>query len=354
MKREKIPARLMEKAVNVLGYTLKSKENKQKQPLNKLFYSLTPMLIKNIHKIMKKAQQNKTIVKTLLLAVAPLLLFFRIEKYDLSTQESLFENLNFSNKQGFLETPIEFKNAPPHETIFIKFNGSKEFEEKLLERINRIAVRSKSIKISKNPTQENCFVNIYLEESKSDEIKIYPLSRYQPNSDLMFLGKSFFEPSLHVSFRDFFYQSFQNKLEISIKNSEDSIEDLCNLLRCLLNMHSHYYGVYYYVPLKKGMLSAESISRHPFLLILYFLFDFNSEYSVILSILVIAVYSFFPILGILIAPRAQRAIYILFFLLIDFKFAFIGCILWYFDEIRRFGLPTNLIIKKRFNENLKV
>ncbi|KAM0681538.1 hypothetical protein GINT2_000051 [Glugoides intestinalis] len=281
------------------------------------------MLFKISKQIILKVKANKEKVMQILLILSLSFLFIRPTPYKLSSSESLFDILSLHTPSVSLDEPKEFEDQPAHETILITCCGTDSFKENLSDAINRIAIRSKSIKISKTDIKENFFAKICLQESNTNSFKIFPMRYYHPNSDLVFLTKSFFEASLHFELKDLFYQQFENRVDLFISNDKDSIEKLCKLLRCILNMHSYYYGCYYYIPFKNFLVKAESFNISLISFLLYSTFIFDTNFHLVIPVMIFGIYRVFPLLGMLLANRKQLSLYIIVFFSINFKFGIV-------------------------------
>lgn len=298
------------------------------------------MLLKTLKNYFKILINNKQKVKLGLLIVLPVLLYIKQDSYTLYSSESLFDYYEISNSDSFNE-PMEFEDLSPNQTIYIHFNGTDLFKEKLTDKINRIPVRSKSIKLSTMNINEHFFVKIYLTESSFKFLDLHPIRRFQSNSDIVTLAKHFFNPYLNFHFSDFFKYRFENYVNIRIDNSEQSIDDLCHLLRYYSNIHSHYYGNYYYIPLKNGMISFNYTKNFMIVLMLYTLFDFSCDFNIIIVLIYAILYYIFPLTAIIKKRKEHMFIYLLIYTVLDFKTAFLYCICLYINEVKHY------VIKKQ-------
>ncbi|ELA42767.1 uncharacterized protein VICG_00082 [Vittaforma corneae ATCC 50505] len=297
------------------------------------------MIFKTLQKTLETLQQNKRKAKIALLLLLPASLLFRPDKYNLYSKESLFDHLEFSRDHGFYSHPKEYEEMPPHQTIYICFEGSRALENRLNEKIKKIMVRSKSIQLSRENINESFFVKIYLKESKRKTIELHPFRTFQPNSDLISLAKTFFTPCLEFSISDILFSGpkdmlFENRIDLCIDNSEQSIQDLCYLLRYYLNMHSHYYGIYYYIPLANCMITFDSLKNFMIGYLIYELFDFSPSFDPTVFLIRSIAYYFFPISGLLALGKDSRAAYLFVFAILNFKFGFLYCVCLYLNALK--------------------
>ena len=254
----------------------------------------------------------------------------------------------------FYNSPLEYEDMP-HQTIYIQFDGSIGFKEKLINKINRISVRSKSIKLSDIDLNYNFFVKIHLKESGSKSLDLHPIRRLQPNSDVIALARLLFKPKLIFDFTDLFEYKFVNKINICIDDSEQSIDDLCYLLRYYLNIHSHYYGNYCYVPLESHMISFNSAKFFIIAFLFYTLFDFSCDFNVTTVILHSLLYYICPVTVVLKKRKNHLFIYLLVFTIINFRIALLYCIYLYINGVTQlFKDKSSLITMKSTADDASV
>lgn len=297
------------------------------------------MIFKTLQRTLEILRHNKCRAKAALLLLLPAFLLFRPDKYTLYSKESLFDHLEFSRDCGFYDHPKEYEEMPPHQTIYICFEGSSALEHRLSEKIKRIMVRSKSIKLSREDSNEPFFAKIYLREGKCKTVELHPFRNFQPNSDLIGLARTLFTPRLKFDAADillsrFESKVFENKIDLCTDDSEQSVQDFCYLLRYYLNIHSHYYGIYYYIPLESCMITFDSLKNFIAGYLVYELFEFSPDFNLTAFLMRSVAYYFVPLSGFLATRKEQRAIYIFVFSILNFKFGFLYCVCRYLNEIK--------------------
>jgi len=290
------------------------------------------MLLKVIQRFFEYARNNTRKTKALILLLAPIFLPLNLQKYHLYSTESLADDLKFNDSVGFYDTPLDYEDMPPHETIYILFTGSEAFEHRLGDRIKRMMVRSRSIKISRENTPENVFVKIHLTENKHPKLNLHPLRAAQPNSDLITIAMKLFPPATSFDLQDILHYRFENRIDLELPNNERSIRDLCSLLRYYSNIHSHYYGIYYYIPLAKGMVTLDMLKWFIICCIAHEAFDVPSKLNPVVFLAYSTLYYFIPPLGLYILTKPHRSVYLFAFCLLNFRFGFFHCLCLYISE----------------------
>lgn len=285
------------------------------------------MLINVLYIIYKKLKNHKNIVQTVLLCA--IFSFLNIEPSPdrLMSSESLYNQIGLSKAQLFENISKPFEDSFPNQTIMIIFTGSENFKKLTKEIVSRLKLRSKTIKFSSKPTNENYFIKVYLKESDINCLKIHPLRNYQPNSDLLYLAKQVFKPTYRFQIRDLFILKFENWVDLEITNEKRSLERVCLLLRLFMNLESHYYGLYYYIPTRTGLIKAEPI----FLFNIGILLIVFSESLPLLnpySLFVATILNYFcPLCCFFYLKKKISIMYGLVFTVINYKIALIYCIL---------------------------
>lgn len=291
------------------------------------------MLLNIAAKALNLINTNKMIVKRLLIAIAPFLLKTHLNSFKCMSFESLLARFTFNPKSEFLENAQVLEEKSPYETIFIKFEGSKDFELRIKDKISKLKVQTKYIKISRIDSSEHYFVKIYLSEGSSSFYNVYPLMNYQPITELAFLTRSVFNHRLLFRLSDLFYTPFENAICLTLKDNDQSILKLCHLIRYFSNINSHIYGLYYYVPLATGFIKIESLAKFIILVCIILGFDLKLDFDVISTISNVSNFILSPTICISLVNSNQKCIYLALFTMINFKFAFIFGILCYTIEL---------------------
>lgn len=292
------------------------------------------MLLKVIQRLVSAVGKNTRRTKAIILLVAPIFLLLRLQKYHMYSGESLIEDLKFEDADIY-DTPVDYEDRPPHETIYILFTGSAELETRLNDRIRRLMVRSKSIQISREDTPESVFVKINLVESSHQGLRLHPLRSFQPNSDLITIAMRLFPPVVRFDLLDIFHYRFENRIDLELPPSEKSICDLCRLLRYYSNIHSHYYGIYYYIPLSTGIITLDMLKGFIICCIAHEAFEISAKFNPVVFLAHSVLYYFFPPVGFFILRKPHRAVYLFSFCLLNFRFGFLSCVYLYINEVWR-------------------
>lgn len=311
------------------------------------------MLFKLILKSFEIFWRNKQQAQAFLLLLLPALLLFKPSKYKIHSRELLFDSLDVDDETGFYGPPIDYKVQPPNETIYIHFEGSHNLYNILNEKIKKITIRSKSIKLSREDANEHFFIKLYLKENVYSALEMHPLRNFQPNSDLLTAAACLFDPFLKFDLMDFLLYKFENRIDILVNNDEASITKICNLLRYYLNIHSHYRGSYYYIPLKKRIIKLNSLKLFIAGYILYELIKGSSKFDLGIFLIKSIVYYLFPPAGLFLGNLESRAIYAFIFCIMNFKVGFVCCLYWYLHEFVSFVL-NQLKAKLKNREKNKV
>jgi len=283
------------------------------------------MLLDFIFKISPKIQKERA--RSILLALSLILLHIRPVEISLKSSESLFKQLGISKALLFNKEPEVFPIRSPRDTIFVLLDGSDAFFKQVCRTTNRIALRSKSIEVSKHDSHENYFVKVYLKEDSKTKYKIHPLRNFQPNSDLFYLTKEVFGSEYRFALSDLFLWNFENRIDISMNNNENAINRLCILLRLFMNIESHYYGLYYYIPLKTGVIRAEPLIFFVLSVLLSAVFDLNLCLNPLMMFVGALSYALCPLSCLFFLQKEFCSVYGLLFAVINFRFSFVYCLI---------------------------
>ena len=287
--------------------------------------------------------KNKLLLKRILLCLAPFFLKFNKDPFKSMSFESLSSHFVFNPSNEFQKESQPYDSKPSNQTIFIKLDGSEEFELRVRDRISRLKVRSKSIIISRNNSNDHYFIKIYLKENSKNSYNVYPLINYQPNSEIAFLTRSLFPSKLMFSFRDLFYKPFENSIELHLENNYSSIIKLCTLIRYFSNIYSHYYGIYYYIPLSHDLIRAESLAKFIFITLAILLFNLNTKFNTLFVFSISFLYLMAPFTCIFFIKSRIKAVFLITFSVLNLKFGFLFALFCYFIEI---SIEAKMILKK--------
>lgn len=287
------------------------------------------MLIDVLHRVLSLAVEHKSRTKLVLLAVSTMFIFVRPVRYSLMSSESLYSCLNSSCDLLFSDADTEFQDLSPHQTVFILVDGTEEFCSSVEGCVRKIKVRPKSLKVSSVNSSEQYFVKLYVKEDCETCLNIHPMRNYQPNSDIMELAKSVFKPRLAFEPWDLVTWSFENRVDISLANDPKSMKKLASLLRYYMNIESHVYGLYYYIPVKTGIVRAESLGLFVLFVLLSSLFDFEPNCNPFMVLMAGIAYHLCPLVCVFFLRREHVFLYGLAFSVVNFKFGFAYCLLRY-------------------------
>lgn len=313
-----------------------------KQLIKRLFYAVsiqtfslierTPMLLNIILKNISIVKKHETLLKIFLLFLAGASLYPQLIDNKMMSKESLYDCIELP-KDFLLEAPKEYVTQTPNQTILIICDKNDAKLDPLIEKILRLKIRTRSIQICDSNINENYFCKIELRSAGNTATEIHPLKNLQPNSDLIYLACSIFGYKLSFSFKDLFYQSFDNILKVNIEPSEEGHRKILELLQLLMNIETHVYGLYYYIPLGNKIIRAEYCAIFMIIIIIYTFADDSVKCNNHLLILLTICYILMPasilfqLKGNGITPK------IIIFGIFNFKFGFIYCVLYYIKII---------------------
>ncbi|TBU11616.1 hypothetical protein CWI38_1114p0020 [Hamiltosporidium tvaerminnensis] len=142
------------------------------------------------------------------------------------------------------------------------------------------------------------FLDINLCFGAETFVKIYPFLNFQCNSDILNMGKYFFESKVFYKFENKF--NLSNKIDICLSEEMKSGKIFLCFLRALNNMHSHSLGSYFYIPFEN--YCVEMVSLFPFMvlnmvycLVVYF-FGKKKEFKFSYFHVLYIAYPFFPLI----------------------------------------------------------
>lgn len=306
------------------------------------------MLLNVLSKLVKTGLKYKQMTKSILIMISAFFLSISSCKYEIATMETFYQHLSSNDFEWIQDTPIEHEDLPPNQTIFIKFTGSDETKQRLSEYIDRIRIRSKSIKLKTEDEQDSFFLKINLCQNDSDSGQIYPMKPNQPNSDLISLMSEFYPLKMKYKLGDIFDRHPHNILDISINDTESSLHNFMSFLRCCININSHSHGTYYYIPLKDRLIRIESFFGFIMCLILYEILDFSLEYEYLSVILISLIYYFIPPVIFLFTFKPFRLMLLFISNILNFRFGVLYGLLIYLIEMKNtimFFLKTRRIQK---------
>lgn len=291
------------------------------------------MLLDTIQSGLKVLRNNTKQIKMALLLITPIFLLVRPVKYNNSSEESLIDESALITDPGFCDSPFEYEERPPHETICILYSGSRAFEKELVGKINKLIIRSKSIKVLREDILENVFIKIHVTEGTENKLLLHPLRCSQPNSDLMAIASKIFRSSVVIELADIFPYRFENRIDLELNFDDNSIIKFCLMLRYYSNIHSHYYGGYYYIPLNTGMITFPMLREFILCCLLHELFEVENRISPFLLLFHSMLYYLIPPAGFFVMRKPCRAMYLFIFCVLNFKFGLLCCLYVYVSEV---------------------
>lgn len=293
------------------------------------------MLFEIATKTMKYLSEKIRLIRKFALLVAPIFLKLHINDFKSMSFESLIAHFSFNPNIELGSEPCPFELKSPNQTIFIKLEGSEDFEFRIQEYLSKMKIRSKSIVISRNDSNHHYFIKIFIKESSTNHLVIYPLMNHQPNSELMYIARSLFESKLKYRVSDLLYNRFENSLEISLENNYSSVLKFCKLIRYFSNLYSHSYGIYYYLPTYSGLIKAESLMIFIGFISLILLTKSSINFNIFITFLNCVIYMLMPFTCVLFANSEFKGIYLILFSIINLKFGFIFAIICYTLELTK-------------------
>lgn len=285
------------------------------------------MAINSVLPIFRFINSNKIYIRRTLLILAFASLFINRKSYNLSSKESLFDQLGLSTALLFDVKEIEYDDNPPHETIMVCIDGDSDFENILTSYIKRIKIRGKSIIFENKDVKENYFLKIFIKKSNKSNIVINPLKKFQPNTDIHYLALKIFEPKTEYRLLDTLNNNIENRIQINLQMNE--IEKFCILLRLYMNIESYMYGGYYYIPIGRMIISAESLYIFIILTLTISSLECNIDYNAFYICLIAVLYNYFPFICLLFLSKKYCLLFGLIFSTLNFRFAFLYSLIIY-------------------------
>lgn len=287
------------------------------------------MLLENLVSILSYFKLYKHQLKKVVLILFIPLLLMKPQSYELMSKESLYPQIGDSESLLFTEKEVEYKRNSPHETILICLNNNNYFDDLLKSYIKKIYIRGKTVLFSNTDLNENYFLKIFIKESNITNISIFPMRKYQPNSDIFYLALEFFKSKNEINFKDIFYNKIENAIFINLENNQNDIKNFCLLLRLYMNIESYMYGIYYYVPYGNVLIRAEPFYFFILGVLILSIYDIELDLNPFKIVIVCIIYDFCPLICFMFLDVKYCFIFGFVFSVLNFRFGFLYCILIY-------------------------
>lgn len=182
--------------------------------------------------------------------------------------------------------------------------------------------KMKSIFKPKNIEKLGYFAILDVEFSDKSYLEYNLLSNVQSNSDLFFIASKSFKIKAKFGIQYLFYCEFiTNKLHLSIRKEIAEINKLVTLIRSLNNLHSHSLGTYYYLPFDNFHIRFENLL---IIFICIILLDFVNHHQKLLKIsnlhskdiLIVILHPFIPIISVVYSFLNIKSYYLRPFIII--------------------------------------
>lgn len=284
------------------------------------------MLVNLAQKLLPKIIRNEDRIRILLLVLAPFLLLFPPNEYDFDTDGFLYgkQDVSFrllSNK------PLDFEKLPPHETICIVLDKENKNNQFIKEMVKYLSLRTRTVLITEQDIKELFFLNLYIKFDSCESVKLHPFRNFQPNLDLLTLAIKHFGATNTFSFKDLFGRAFDNSINIFLKDELSSYIKLLKILRYCMNVDSFKRVNYYYIPLASGFIKAEPFCLFVVAMIIVMSFDLTFTLDPLKLVCISFLYYIFPPSFMFLYESRDMALYTIVFCAINFKFAFLFCLL---------------------------
>ncbi|KAI5181961.1 hypothetical protein PAEPH01_2846, partial [Pancytospora epiphaga] len=195
------------------------------------------------------------IVKITIILLTPFTLLGFKRDYNLRSFDTMYGNIDplFNLK---LSKPTDFKPMSPGMTICIIM---ERWDQALVDSINCLRLRTKSIVITDKDIPEIYFVKLKINFRKNSHVVVHPLRNFQPNSDLLSLAVKIFTAKCCVNIEDLLFGYFDSSVELHLDNSPESITKLLVLLKYYMNVEAFTWCNFYYVPFNNYFIRGESL-----------------------------------------------------------------------------------------------
>lgn len=307
--------------------------------------------IKNKNIIFK----NHQLIKFLILVISTFLIDIKLNKYSISSDNLLYENLIYNNKI----VPCAFKDEfvtikSPARTILILINKKDTKYVKLIYgSLKFLKPRLKEIIITyRKPLTSKYFIVINLKFSDKNYTKIYPISNLQPNSDLLYISQFYFPIKLFFSptnLLNFPYINYSNTININLEYSRNNIKSFLLYLKTLSFIDSFDNGTYFFIPLKKSKIDIMQLL--PFCICIFlleisewFLIFKTAKTRIMCLNLILFFFVPWTCFFCLLFPKLKAFLMLIYFS-INFRYGYILFIISYFYNIYKLFFKTHKLKK---------
>lgn len=271
-----------------------------------------------------------TLVKThrkfstlILLVLNGLNMIPRPTNIQLMSQESLFAMLE---KQDFTNNKLQEKipQKPDSQTILIVTEDKELFENK----VRRLEFYSKGIEVTREDKPGNYFLRIFVKNADNTCLLIDPLA-FLPISEVYVIAKNLFSAKFIVEWPGFIVDdwtfrinTWKNALKLNL--SYVDMNKFLMLLRYLNNFNSHYYGLYFYVPVGDKIIKGDTLGISILLVFFCCLLNHKRTETTPTKIMIqVIVYKCIPILSVVSLFRNEFIYLLPIYTVINIKYAYI-------------------------------
>lgn len=286
------------------------------------------MIIKLAELVSQHILRHRMLLKSVLLFAAPLTLFHLKSDYSLRSYETLYDQIDpLYNLTS--DEPVDFAERPPHQTICIVLSEKNRGSSSIIGEVRRLRLRTKSVVFTDRDIRETFFAKIFIQTSDRSSVHVHPLRNFQPNSDLLALAIKVFGCRLSLHYRDLTYGPFENAVYLSLRDTKEDRQKLLTLLRYYMNVEAFVWCNFFYVPFRKFYIRAEPLILFNIVVICTMLFDCDLLLDPLGLVFTACLFGAAPLSLVLLYDARRNAILALLFSVINFKFGFVFCLLFY-------------------------
>lgn len=313
---------------------------------NKIMALPKPMLLKLIRTVAMNSMKHRESTRLLLVLAAPLTLLNTRTQYSMRSNEFLYGKFDAAHDL-LNEHPTEFVPGPPHQTICVVLDKARDDCDAIIHKVKRLKLRTRSVVVTHEDISETFFAKIYIRASSHSHVNVHPARGFQPDNDILVLALKIFGGRCKIGWRDLVHRPFENAIDLSLANGGADHQNIVELLKYLMNVEAFTWCNFFYVPFSEFYVRAEPLVLFIAVVFLLMLYECRLSCDPVWLVLAALLCHFIPPSFILFARRGHAALYTLIFVVINFRAAFLFCILFYI------GCVSKEIRKRLFKQALQ-
>ncbi|ORD96018.1 hypothetical protein HERIO_2007 [Hepatospora eriocheir] len=278
------------------------------------------MIVNVLRENLYKVKKYKRIITIILLLVSFYFIIPSFNPHKLMSFESCYDLLKVDDTLT-QSINTKFEEMLPNDTILIVTNDLEFFDY----HISKLKIRTKYIKIVNRDDNKSYFLKIFINRSHTSQVRVN-LWSFMVITEVLYVAKAIFNIGFDINpFK--ITNVWENRIYLNLSYADT--RKFLFFLRVMSNFHSHYYGLYFYLPLKDSIIKGDNLGIYCGIMTLVHFFEMNNNINPLSLLMDLIIFKKCPFAFILYYVKNKAAYYSILLMITNLKFAFFYNLGWF-------------------------